>query len=116
MKKRKRKKITKNLIFLGIVLLLYIILGFINASKIEKSLAISKNILFLVLPIFLIVIVFMTLINLVPNKIIKKYDIKLFFLKTFHIFIFIFPFLKFSAVYKNTYTADICKDLSNIIS
>ncbi len=73
MKKKKRKKLTKNLIFLGIVILIYITLGFINFNKIEKSLLVSKNILFMVLPIFLIVIIFMTLINLVPNKIIKKY-------------------------------------------
>ncbi|TYB30842.1 MAG: permease [Candidatus Mcinerneyibacterium aminivorans] len=73
MKPKKKKKLKNNFIFLFCVILLYIILSFVNFDKIQKSLIISKNIIFMVLPIFLIVIVFMTIINLVPNRIIKKY-------------------------------------------
>jgi len=73
MKPRKRKKLRNNFMFLSIVVLIYILLSFNNFDKIKKSIVISKNILFMVLPIFLIVLVFMTLVNLVPNRVIKKY-------------------------------------------
>ena len=73
MKKKQWKKMKKSIIFLLIVVFLYLGTSFFYSQKIVNSIKNSFNLFITILPIFLIVIMFMALVNLIPNKIVKKY-------------------------------------------
>jgi len=69
--KNKKKSNKYSFIFLGIVLIIYIVLGIYNSSDTVEAIKYSINLFKTIIPVLLLVLVFMFLFNLIDEKKLK---------------------------------------------